>query len=54
VFDDLSNGRVPILNFTVNGNEYNMGYYLTDGIYLAWATLMRSAVERMLNKHFVF
>jgi hypothetical protein len=27
VFDDLANSRAPVVNFTVNENEYNMGYY---------------------------
>jgi hypothetical protein len=33
VFDDLANGRTPEVEFWVNGNPYNMGYYLTDKIY---------------------
>jgi hypothetical protein len=50
VFDDLANGRAPVVNFTVNGNEYNMGYYLADGIYPDWATLMKSVSSPLGNK----
>jgi hypothetical protein len=51
VFDDLANGQDPIVNFTVNENEYNMGYYLIDGIYPDWATLMKSVSSPLGNKH---
>ncbi|XP_021737189.1 uncharacterized protein LOC110703711 [Chenopodium quinoa] len=33
MFDDICEGRAPEVSFNVNGNRYNMGYYLTDGIY---------------------
>ncbi|XP_056844273.1 uncharacterized protein LOC130496316 [Raphanus sativus] len=33
VFDDIINGIAPEVNFYVNGREYNLAYYLTDGIY---------------------
>ncbi|XP_049990004.1 putative nuclease HARBI1, partial [Alexandromys fortis] len=42
VFDDMVNGRSPPCNYQVNGNHYNMGYYLSDGIYPQWATLIQT------------
>uniref|UniRef100_A0A0D3DQL3 Uncharacterized protein n=1 Tax=Brassica oleracea var. oleracea TaxID=109376 RepID=A0A0D3DQL3_BRAOL len=30
VFDDIINGQAPQVNFTVNGREYHLAYYLTD------------------------
>ncbi|XP_074336670.1 uncharacterized protein LOC141673837 [Apium graveolens] len=37
VFDDILQGRAPEVNYTINGNNYNKGYYLTDGIYPEWS-----------------
>jgi hypothetical protein len=50
MFDDLANGRAPVVNFTVNGNEYHMGYYLADGTYPDWATLIKSVSSLLGNK----
>ncbi|XP_020964013.1 uncharacterized protein LOC107611651 [Arachis ipaensis] len=33
VFDDILNDRAPEVNYTINGNNYTMGYYLADDIY---------------------
>ena len=40
----------PPVNFTVNENQYGMGYYLTDGIYPKWATFIRSVTEPQTPK----
>ncbi|XP_048624141.1 uncharacterized protein LOC106413070 [Brassica napus] len=35
-------GRAPKVNYIVNGHEYHLAYYLTDGIYPKWATFVQS------------
>ena len=40
LFNDIIKGRAPSVNYVVNGHQYNMGYYLTDGIYPTWATFI--------------
>jgi hypothetical protein len=32
----------PACNYTVNGHECIMGYYLADDIYSEWATLVKT------------
>jgi hypothetical protein len=33
IFFDLAQERAPPVNYTNNGHNYNMRYYLADGIY---------------------
>uniref|UniRef100_A0A0D3BK64 Nuclease HARBI1 n=1 Tax=Brassica oleracea var. oleracea TaxID=109376 RepID=A0A0D3BK64_BRAOL len=54
VFDDIINGVDPEVNFHVNGREYNLAYYLTDGIYPEWATFIRSIRLPQGPKHSLF
>src|SRR3954462_12542723 len=42
VFNDVMQGRTPEIHYSVNRHEYNMGYYLSDGIYPEWATFVKS------------
>ncbi|XP_074375331.1 uncharacterized protein LOC141717120 [Apium graveolens] len=42
VFNDLLQGRAPEVNYTINVNNYNMGYYLTDEIYPEWSKFVKT------------
>ncbi|XP_023737120.2 uncharacterized protein LOC111885061 [Lactuca sativa] len=42
IFDDLLSGKALDAPFTVNGNEYKFGYYLTDGIYPQYSTFVKA------------
>uniref|UniRef100_A0A0D3AXG9 DDE Tnp4 domain-containing protein n=1 Tax=Brassica oleracea var. oleracea TaxID=109376 RepID=A0A0D3AXG9_BRAOL len=42
VFDDIIEGKAPPVTFSVNGREYHLAYYLTDGIYPKWVTFIQS------------
>ncbi|XP_023762923.1 protein ALP1-like [Lactuca sativa] len=42
IFDDLLSGKASNAPFTVNGNEYKFGYYLTDGIYPQYSTFVKA------------
>ncbi|XP_076956462.1 uncharacterized protein LOC143631656 [Bidens hawaiensis] len=42
LFNQILEGTARECNFTVNGNVYTKEYYLVDGIYPKWTTLVKS------------
>ncbi|XP_075499190.1 uncharacterized protein LOC142537567 [Primulina tabacum] len=41
LFVNLANGVGPPANYVKQGKKYTMGYYLADGMYPKWATLLQ-------------
>ncbi|XP_024179183.1 putative nuclease HARBI1 [Rosa chinensis] len=42
LFDDVTTGRAPRVQFQANNRNHKLGYYLADGIYPQWATFIKS------------
>lgn len=54
LFDDLIHGKMPSVNYEVNGHQYTLGYYLTNGIYPQWATLIQTIKHPTTGKERLF
>ncbi|XP_074363057.1 uncharacterized protein LOC141703421 [Apium graveolens] len=50
----LAEGRGPEVKYTINENEYNMGYYLADDIYPSWPTFVKTISKPQGNKRKYF
>ncbi|XP_012834538.1 PREDICTED: uncharacterized protein LOC105955367 [Erythranthe guttata] len=42
LFQALTNGTSIPVNYSIKGRNYDVGYYLADGIYPKWSTLVQS------------
>ncbi|XP_020271452.1 uncharacterized protein LOC109846616 [Asparagus officinalis] len=42
LFAKLAEGIAPHAHYVIQGKHYNMGYYLADGIYPKWSTLVQT------------
>ena len=51
LFTDLAEGRAPPANYSINGHDYTMGYYLANGIYPPWSTFVKTIPFPQSNKH---
>ena len=54
IFHDILEGRAPHVNYNINGNNYNIEYYLTDGIYPEWTTFVKTFPRSQGEKRKLF
>ncbi|XP_017248253.1 uncharacterized protein LOC108219350 [Daucus carota subsp. sativus] len=51
LFEEYAEGSGPEVRYTINGHEYNMSYYLADGIYPSWLTFVKTIPKlKVINK----
>ena len=51
---ELAQGRTPAVNYSINGHDYTMGYYLANGIYPKWLTFVKTILAPLGQKRKLF
>ncbi|XP_004292547.1 PREDICTED: uncharacterized protein LOC101296636 [Fragaria vesca subsp. vesca] len=54
LFDELTAGRAPKIQFQVNNKVHKLGYYLVDRIYPRWATFVKTIPNPTRPKEITF
>ncbi|XP_028054827.1 uncharacterized protein LOC114259038 [Camellia sinensis] len=54
LFAELTRGCALATNYTINNHAYTMGYYLVDGIYPRWATIVKTISQPQGTKRQLF
>ena len=54
LFLEQLKGQAPRVNYNVNEKEYQLGYYLVDGIYPEWAAFVKSIPMSQTEKQRLF
>jgi hypothetical protein len=54
LFIEQLRGEAPKVEYSINGRQYNLPYYLVDGIYPEWPVFVKSIREPQIDKHKLF
>ena len=54
VFSELAQGCALAVNYSINGHDYTIGYYLVDDMYPKWSTFAKTIPSPLGDKRKLF